>query len=115
MSLKVFWTYTRPKIPSLPFKENFQEAFELSLPIYRHLSDKDVEYGEIHRFNIPYDHCDILKGQPHVYLPDIVLADDDENRDYIYGEACNFIDYITLSVGGTGLYNTSRPNIWICI
>ena len=85
------------------FKENFKKHSNFSLQFIDIPSDKDVEYGEIHRFNIPYDHCDVLKGVNLMFsLPDIVLADGvDVERDYIYGEACNFIDYITLSVGGT--------------
>lgn len=85
------------------FKENFKKHSNFSLQFIDIPSSKDVEYGEIHRFNIPYDHCDILKGVNLMFsLPDIVLADGvDPEKDYVYGEACNFIDYITLSVGGT--------------
>ena len=84
------------------FKENFKKHSNFSLQFIDIEADKDVEYGEIHKFNIPYDHCDVLKGVNLMFsLPDIVLASGiDANRDYVYGEACNFIDYITLSVGG---------------
>ena len=84
------------------FKENFKKHSNFSLQFIDIPSNKDVEYGEIHRFNIPYDHCDVLKGVNLMFsLPDIVLANGvDPNGDYIYGEASNFIDYITLSVGG---------------
>jgi len=84
------------------FKENFKKHSNFSLQFIDIESDKDVEYGEIHKFNIPYDHCDVLKGVNLTFsLPDIVLASGvDPDKDYIYGEACNFIDYITLSVGG---------------
>lgn len=84
------------------FKENFKKHSNFSLQFIDIPSNKDVEYGEIHRFNIPYDHCDVLKGVNLMFsLPDIVLANGvDPNMDYIYGEASNFIDYITLSVGG---------------
>lgn len=84
------------------FKENFKKHSNFSLQFIDIPSNKDFEYGEIHRFNIPYDHCDVLKGVNLMFsLPDIVLANGvDSNGDYIYGEASNFIDYITLSVGG---------------
>jgi hypothetical protein len=84
------------------FKENFKKHSNFSLQFIDIPSNKDVEYGEIHRFNIPYDHCDVLRGVNLMFsLPDIVLANGvDAGKDYVYGEACNFIDYITLSVGG---------------
>ena len=86
------------------FKENFKKHSNFSLQFIDIESDKDVEYGEIHKFNIPYDHCDVLKGVNLMFsLPDIVLANPtDSNIDkyYVYGEACNFIEYITLSIGG---------------
>ena len=86
------------------FKENFKKHSNFSLQFIDIESDKDVEYGEIHKFNIPYDHCDVLKGVNLMFsLPDIVLANPTESniaKDYVYGEACNFIEYITLSIGG---------------
>jgi hypothetical protein len=86
------------------FKENFKKHSNFSLQFIDIESDKDVEYGEIHKFNIPYDHCDVLKGVNLMFsLPDIVLANPTDSniaKDYVYGEACNFIEYITLSIGG---------------
>ena len=86
------------------FKENFKKHSNFSLQFIDIESDKDVEYGEIHKFNIPYDHCDVLKGVNLMFsLPDIVLANPTDSniaKYYVYGEACNFIEYITLSIGG---------------
>jgi hypothetical protein len=86
------------------FKENFKKHSNFSLQFIDIESDKDVEYGEIHKFNIPYDHCDVLKGVNLMFsLPDIVLANPTDSniaKYYVYGEACNFIEYITLSLGG---------------
>jgi hypothetical protein len=84
------------------WKEGFHKRSQFSLQTIDIEAKKDFEYGEVHTFTILRDHCDLLRGVSLKWtLPDIVLADANlEDKDFVYGEACNFIEYITLSVGG---------------
>jgi hypothetical protein len=94
--------YTTDRPDFTFWKEGFHKKSQFSIQTVDIASSKDFEYGEIHAFKILPDHCDLLRGLSLKWtLPDIVLADSNlEDKDFVYGEACNFIEYITLSVGG---------------
>ena len=87
------------------FKEHFRKKSQFSLQFIDIKPTKDFEYGETHRFTILRDHCDVLRSVSLRFtLPDIVLAQGvDADKDYVYGEACNFVEYIRLYAGDTVL------------
>ena len=84
------------------WKEGFLKKSQFSLQTIDIKAGKTFEYDEVHKFTILPDHCDVLRGVSLKWtLPDIVLADPSlDTKGFVYGEACNFIEYITLSVGG---------------
>ena len=87
------------------FKENFRKKSQFSLQFIDIKQTKEFEYGETHTFKILRDHCDVLRSVSLRFtLPDIVLAAGvDADKDYVYGEAANFVEYIRFSVGDTVL------------
>ena len=87
------------------FKEHFRKNSQFSLQFIDVKPTKQFEYGETHRFTILRDHCDVLRSVSLRFtLPDIVLAAGvDAEKDYVYGEASNFVEYIRLYVGDTVL------------